>query len=155
MTSLILSFSIWNMELVISPKVSWSWLWRTVFRLWCVICNFYSRLFWRKMVLCYYSMLLILICQLNMKNPEVYYTFFVLLCVCECHSEKKNNKSHWSNSINLISHIIFWMKLNCSWYMNMTAVAYWMWLALLYATRWLTPPIPLTTKIFYYAQHTR
>lgn len=153
MTSLILSFPIWNMELVISPKVSWSWLWRTTFRLWCVICSFYSRLFWRKMVLWYYSMLLMLLCQLNMKNPAVY-TFFVLVCVWMSF-RKKNNKSHWSSSINLISHIIFWMKLNCSWYMNMTAVAYWMWLALLYPTRWLTPPIPLTTKIFYYAQHTR
>lgn len=40
------------------------------------------------MVLWYYSMLLILLCQLNMKNPAVY-TFFVLVCVCECHSEKK------------------------------------------------------------------
>lgn len=43
------SFPIWNMELVISLKVSWSWLWRIVFRLWYVICIFYSRLFWKRM----------------------------------------------------------------------------------------------------------
>lgn len=152
--SLILSFPIWNMELVVFRKVSCSWLWRTVFRIWCVICSFYSRSFWRKMVLWYYSMLLILLCQLNMKSPAVQkYTLCSFVCVSVI--QKTNNRSHWNNSINLISHIIFWMKLNCSWYMNMTAVAYWMWLALLYATRWLTPPITLTTKIFYYAQHTR